>query len=254
MLEHLSASSIDTLDRCELQWYFRYVEGKKIPPAGAMVRGSGYHKAVERNFRQKVSTKEDLPAEELKQDFSDYFDHEIAEAQLREDENVGELKDSGVKLVEVFRASHAPTITPRLVEYDTTVVVADFPFQVRMDLVTESDEIRDNKTASKSPGDDAADKSTQLTAYDLAYRKQFGTAPKSLHLDVAVSKKTPEIVVKECAPRTPTQLAVFEDEVGLKLKAISAGVFKPCSADSWACSKKWCGYYEICKFGKRRKG
>jgi len=253
ILQHVSPSSLEMYDRCGIQWSFRYVLGKKVPPSGALVRGRAFHQAEEKNFKQKIETQKDLPLEEVEAAFSDAYDLEIQDATLSKDENAGTLKDEGIGGLQVYHQNIASTVQPKLVEASFTATVADYPFAVRLDLVDDQNALRDTKTSSKSPVATQADLSPQLTAYDLTYRQVFGQAPTSLKLDYAVLTKTPKTVTLIAKPRTEEVLKVYEEETALKIDAIRKGVFIPAPADSWACSEKYCGYYSICTFGARRK-
>jgi hypothetical protein len=35
--------------------------------------------------------------------------------------------------------------------------------------------------------------------------------------------------------------------------AIEAGVFLPTTPDNWRCSPKFCGYYDTCPYGRRKR-
>lgn len=251
VLKHLSVSSLQTYTRCGLQWYYRYVLGKIIPPRVAQVLGKSFHQAEAENFRQKKETGTDIPTEEVLEIFSGNYDEQIKEA-IVNGEDLGEMKDRGIKTLEVFHENIAKDIKPDLVEEKMTVQIADYEFLAYLDLVDETRAIRDIKTKSKSPSKNEAENSFQLTAYDLIYRRLTGATPSKLTLDCAITTKTPKTLILKSPPRTPQQLELFEEEVGLIRDAISKGVFFPAQADHWTCSEKWCGYYHICKYGKKR--
>ena len=51
MIDHISISQINMFSMCELQYYFRYIEGLKIPPRSSMTIGTATHKGVEKMYR-----------------------------------------------------------------------------------------------------------------------------------------------------------------------------------------------------------
>lgn len=53
---HLSISQIGMFMRCPAQWMFRYVEGIKIPPSAAMIKGTATHEGVELIYSEKKET------------------------------------------------------------------------------------------------------------------------------------------------------------------------------------------------------
>src|SRR5437879_6191865 len=76
-IDHLSASSFGMWSRCPEQWRRRYVLGQKESPGAALVIGSGFHFAQEHNFRQKIESFVDLPAEEVAEAFHHGWEREL---------------------------------------------------------------------------------------------------------------------------------------------------------------------------------
>jgi len=63
--ERLSPSQVNTFLSCPAKWYFRYALGLAEPPTGTLALGTAFHSVLAANFRQKIETKQDLPAQEL---------------------------------------------------------------------------------------------------------------------------------------------------------------------------------------------
>jgi CRISPR/Cas system-associated exonuclease Cas4 (RecB family) len=74
--QHISASQIKTYMRCPKQWYFRYIEGLKIPPKGAPWNGTKIHETVDFNYSQKINTFQDKPIHSLIEYYDSIFDKE----------------------------------------------------------------------------------------------------------------------------------------------------------------------------------
>jgi hypothetical protein len=87
-----------------------------------------------------------------------------------------------------------------------------------------------------------------LSFYGLAAWSLDGTPPPKLALDCLVKTRTPKIVTL-VTTRTKAAYNAILLRVELVNRAISSGVFPPCSPDSWACSGKFCGYFGRCPFG-----
>jgi len=253
LLDHFSVSSLGTYERCNIQWYFRYVLGKKVPPSGVLTLGKSFHQAEEKNFKQKIDSGVDLPTESVLSDFSDRFDANMEETELKQDEDKGTLKDSGVKTLEVFHEEAAVNIHPLKVEQEFQVEIGGYNFKAIIDLIDKYNAIRDLKTSGKTPSEADIQYSQQLTAYQLVYKKIYGENPSKLWLDYAIRlKKKPKVLQCQVEPRSQDQLQIFEEEAALKREAIVKGVFIPAKPDSWVCSEKYCGFFNQCKYGARR--
>jgi hypothetical protein len=244
--------------RCGEQYRRRYIQGEVIPPSASLIRGSCGHKALEKNFRQKVLTRNDLPFEELQDTFSDHWDKEKYGIVLREDEldgdspvkALGRFKDSGVALLNCFHREASPLIQPVHVE-DKFEIRFDgsFPPVIGViDRIDEGDEIGEVKFVGKSPPKDDVNHDIQLTVYDLGHRQKYGRPPKKLRKQWAVDLKTPKTVSQEAEPRSQETIERLMWRFQSVINALEKGVFLPADAGSWACSEKWCGFWSTCKY------
>lgn len=89
-IDHWSPSSLGMFMRCPYQWQQRYIRGLKKRPAEAPMVGSAVHGAIEKNFAQKVESREDIPIIDL----LDAYAEEIFPAQV-----VREQEQSGFEMV-----------------------------------------------------------------------------------------------------------------------------------------------------------
>ena len=249
----LSPSRINTYLRCPKSYEFSYVHELKLPPAGVMVRGTACHEAARHNFAAKVQTGQDAPIADLLDVFSGVFDREVEGAKLRENENAGKLKDSGVKLTTIYRTERAPLIVPAV--YEQRVILeleGGDTFEGVVDLATADHKIIDLKTASKKPAANTADNSMQLTAYGWAYYHLTNVLPTGYALDFAIhdhegkTDKAQARVLTLETQRTALDLDDFAEDVAGVFRAIKAGAF-PRSTAGWHCSPEWCGYWELCR-------
>jgi hypothetical protein len=113
--------------------------------------------------------------------------------------------------------------------------------------------IRDTKTSKKTPSEDEADKSTQLSGYAVAATAIYGKTPDALALDFLVDLKRGTEYAPRFTTRTPDDDAVFFNRLANAVNTIKSGIFTPTKPDDWRCSKKWCGYFEVCPYAKRPK-
>ena len=254
---HLSNTSISMYLRCPRQYYWRYEEHRKTPPAGAMIQGRVGHLAVEHNYRQKIDTTKDLPVDEVTDYFAETFDDEIKKEEPIYDEGqtAPTLKDEGVLLVKEHRLKLAPTIMPATVEEKVNLDFGKddvaFSLMAIFDLVDQDRNIRDNKFISRTPTADDLAKDTQLSTYSLAYRMQQrrdhgdqAQPETGLKIDAVVKNKTPKALTLTTG-RTREALRLHLNTIGQVAKGIKAEVF-PMNVGTFWCSKKMCGYWDIC--------
>ena len=71
---YLSATQVTMHKKCGLQYYKRYIEGKKRPPGIALIEGSSHHASLEYNNKYKVKQHEDRKVKQLVSRFEDEFD------------------------------------------------------------------------------------------------------------------------------------------------------------------------------------
>jgi CRISPR/Cas system-associated exonuclease Cas4 (RecB family) len=259
----LSSSMLRTLRNCGMQYYYRYVEGIIARPGVAMVIGTATHKAIEKNLRAKQETGALLSVEAVEQTaaeaLSNTWDGEnpvLHDKELIVGEKAarGWATDVAVALSRLHHGALAPAIVPVHLERYWRLDLKGYP----MDLdgfidIQEPTAVRDTKTKTKSPGEDEAERSTQLTAYALAVRTIDGTAPASVHLDFLISTKEPKYLTLTSV-RTDDDFRVLLREVETACRVIESGAFMPTDPANWQCSERWCGYFaSTCPFGARRR-
>ena len=254
----LSASQIVMFLRCARQWAFRYIEGLKVPPSGAMKQGNVFHRMAEKNYAQKMGSRVDMSEGDLADYFAEEFETSWAseEVKLNENETKGGFKDEGVALTRVFRAGIAPKVQPIAVERNFKIVVGKDDAQVLLngyiDVIDEQGRIRDTKalTPQRVPNEFDLSRDLQLSTYALARKLEdvgslpTETTPARLMLDVAVKLKHPEARILPTA-RSIEGLRLHLNTVGNVAKAIKADAF-PRNPTGWWCSPKWCGYWDRC--------
>lgn len=155
-LDHISASSVKMIARCPEQWRQRYLEGRKAPPAAALIAGRADHAAIEHSMVQKIATFTDLPTGEVMDKFIDVFEQEvehvgIAELEVKDRGDsvldkagkvrvLDKMKTEGVDMVGMYHNSMSPLIQPTSVEEEFVVELPSLPVKVigRLDLVATS--------------------------------------------------------------------------------------------------------------------
>jgi CRISPR/Cas system-associated exonuclease Cas4 (RecB family) len=247
--KYLSFSQINMYLKCPRQYEFRYIQGIKRPPSGALILGTVWHSTVEENYRQKIVTKDDLPLDHMQDFFADNWESKLEEEEIDFESSPANLKDTGISVVEAHHKNIAPTVNPVLVEEKFRVSLGDnFPFDLLgfWDVVDEDEVVIDNKSYSKTKSQTDIDKDLQLTAYSLAYRLVTGKIEGGLRIDSVIKTKQPKTVQIKTT-RTNQDCEWLLELIENVAKGIMNEVFFP-NPNGWHCSPKWCGYWKECKF------
>ncbi len=245
--KYYSYSQVNMMLRCGLQYYFRYLRGIKIPPSGALTVGRSFDDAANFNYEQKLSSGKDEPEGVLTDVFAETFEKLRHETDWQEGENPDQVKSQGVGLVKCFRNDVAPSVQPMLVQQDLFVGFEgeDFKFRVILDLVDAGNAVIDNKTAGRSYNQQAVDEDLQLTAQSFAFRSEYGVEESELGFDAVIKNKTPKAQRIRTKRTTQDHLRLLR-YIAQVDQAIKKRVFLPAAPGHWACSPKYCGYWDIC--------
>lgn len=243
---YLSPTQLNMYLRCPAQYKFRYVDGIILPPRSALVKGKAVHRGQEHNYRQKIESYKDVALSEVQEVTAAEFESLAPETEWGKDEDPGKIKDETISLASLYHAEVAPKVQPILVEEKVTVDFenTDYALLGFIDVLDDKGYIRDTKTASRTPGQDEAARSLQLTAYALAHRELMGVPESGVKLDYLVQTKSPKVVTLE-AKRSERDIKRFLNIVGRVAEAIRSQIFYP-NPNSFMCSEKNCGYYHLC--------
>lgn len=246
MDDHISASQLSTWLRCPKQYEFRYMQGLKIAPKSALTRGSAFHKAIETDHRQKISTRENLPIADVLDAYSDAFEQMATETEW--DKNPGEVKDQGIKMTQVYHESVSRVIQPVAVEEESNIIIDGQLVKAIIDLETEDGAIRDAKSAGAKKSEIPVDHLLQMAIYSHA--KPNATR---FILDNAIVTKSGK---SELESLTLTRAELPYSRLSAYLEdfsdSIIKGVFPPTNPSSWVCSAEWCGYWDKCSCGGKQ--
>ena len=113
--ESLSPSQVNTYMTCPAKWYFRYLIGLSEPTTGALALGKAFHGARS-EFPPEGKTNRDMETKDLREVFDEEWSVALAEATLRDDEDVDELAATGQILVAAYLTEAATPLQPQAVE------------------------------------------------------------------------------------------------------------------------------------------
>ena len=252
--DYQSFSSLNTYMNCNLQYYFRYVEGIKTPPAVAMIRGTAGHKGNEVNYKQKITSFVDLPESDVLDATRDKFNTESKFVEDWGDDKKDVVESRLLTLMKVVHKELHPLVQPIEVEqqYDITIPFCTLEgieghriMRMYVDVNAE-DGIHDNKYTAKAKSDADAATDMQLSLYS------YGTKVTKVGFDSMVMTKAGKCYCKSVrAIRTRSDWAKLEIRIPQIIRAIESGSFYPANPSSWVCSEKFCGYWNICEQGAK---
>jgi len=245
----LSFSQINMFLKCPRQHFYRYLQGIRTPTSGAALQSQVWHATLERNYRQKITSRRDLPLKQLLSFYAERFDEavHIEDLVLHPDENLDRLKDQGLAIAAAHHRCIAPTVQPLFVEKRFRVSLGeDFPYDLTgvWDLITVEHVLADNKAYSKAPGQIELDRDLQLGIYSLAYRLMFGETECGLRVDAVIKDQEPKPIQLPTSRTNATcrwVLGLIEEVA----QAIHDAVSFP-NPTGWQCTPRFCGFWDRC--------
>jgi hypothetical protein len=254
---------MDSYTRCGEVYRRRYIEKEIIPPGFSLIKGTCVHTAAEEDFKQKIESKENLPAEQLVELAAASFDGRIKaegvflteeEESIGKSKLMGEAKDSTVRMTREFAKSIAPRYQPVAVEEEFRIVLpGKRDILGRIDLRLESG-IQDTKTGAKKKNQSDIDGDVQLTTYAAAFQTITGKPPTDIIIDNVVdrmSEKTQKVTTESHTFKTFRDQKDFEAlarRINTITAGIEAGMFLPATPGAWWCSPTSCGYWRTCPY------
>jgi len=249
--KHLSHSQISMLLRCPRQYEYRYIQGLKVAPGAALLLGTSYHAALEKNFLQKVDTGIDLDAQTVLDAYDDAWTKRLANEEIDwQGESPSETKDLGACLVDTYMRHVAAFVMPAKVEQKFSVYLPGlegYTLDGVIDLITDKGFIIDHKTAGRAKTQQDADDDLQPCAYAAALMTDPCIDEIDFQFQVALKTKKPVIQFVD-TKRTRKHVEWYLDLCSNVVKQIKAGIFPP-NPCGWHCDPRWCGYYDRCKGG-----
>lgn len=251
-------SAMEMLSRCGEQFRRRYVENEIIPPGAALAVGIAVHESVERNLRNRLDKGVLLPvahsADAARDAVHRLFGKGVTLSPEEVSDGIGTVLGRCIDEAVTMAGAHAQVLAPQLrpvhVERTWVLRLPNYPVDLAGKIdIQERATVRDTKTARKSPDDDAAHRSGQLTAYALAVKTLDGTAElPAVAMDHVVLLKSGPKIVTQHSTRALEDAHVFLGRVERAVEAIQKGSFVPARESDWWCSPRWCGYYATCPF------
>ena len=258
-MNHLSKTQIGMFLRCPYAYYCRYVLGIKKPPSSSILMGKSFDTAVNLDYTNKIKTGRNEKASVIKDCFADSFDKDKGNTAFEAGEQPEALKDLGVKTIEVFQKEIGSAVKPTAVQVEDEITFenVDYTVKVVVDAVEAGDIVIDNKYSGKSWAEGKEFKELDPVIYALWFLNKNKRSPRCFRFDIGIGTQKPKTqqiarVVTEAEMNGFLKvLAVVNDSIQT---AKERGTFYP-RTDNFLCSKKYCGYHELCskEFGHKIK-
>ncbi len=273
-MKQVSFTQLMTYVRCPEHYLFKYVLHFPRMPRKALKHGFALHETLGYHFEQKKADGKGITSAEAKEFFVDAFRNALEEYELELEETksqltreylakekeikVGDLIDFGLRGIDAYFAELNPRIKPDLVEAPFTFEVAKGIEAVgRIDLTDTKGVIHELKTTRTSPAKQDVRADLQIALYQIAYKKLRGSLPKGISKDYIVLRKNDSKVVRFQESRSTVDQNSLFRSICMVAEAARRNIFYCLHpAESWECSKAWCGYYkahqELKKLGLER--
>lgn len=261
MIKHVSASSLNLFERCGIAWEFRYVKKIKTTPGIGMSIGLAVHEVASQILKFKCRHDGQLLENEKVMELAKIAivdQIQLNGLKLNEDEMkqgydsvVAEAEDLVVGYSELYLKELAPHINPvneDHVEVERRFSIPDFGFECLCYLDVDQEKgFRDLKTAGASKATQAvADANQQYTFYGLEHFARKKELPV-IWQDTIKRTKTPKAIIFQTF-RTEQDLNTLIERLRVFERMVKAGNFIPSPPDTWACTKKFCDYWSLCKY------
>lgn|GEM_PF-1702563 len=259
--EWISTSSLSLMMMCGIAFKLRYIDRIPEPINIRQSAGLGVHKGRQTNLAHWIHTEQYLKSSEVKDatrdDVNERFEtNEYAATEEFADKSKqaarGIAVDLAVELTAVDYSEFQVNLQPAAVELPLSV---QFPGVKRLivgkiDNVLTDASVVDLKTGKRAYGEDRAQKSMQLTTYGLLVHAKFGKLPPDYRIEsLARGAKNVTTNVYH-ASRSVEDLERQIARFNRACDVIDSGVFLPCNPEHWKCSREYCGYFDMCEFGR----
>lgn len=252
--------------RCGRQYFYRYAEGIKNPPAVALVEGGSHHSVFEVNNKYKMKTGKDKKPDTLAGRFADEFSDRAKEIPKREWRFANETKDSvivrGRKLQKLYGKNIAPIMTPEFAEFRIEMRVGVVDVVGIIDVggkwsankvmqIKKGKGLMDYKVVGKAMSRGELEGIMSLSFYGwscLSIMKGLNFSNNPPDVGFCALKKTQTPAIQwQTVPLRVSRVKWFRRLVLSIADSISRGSFPLCDPTHWCCSERFCGYWHKCR-------
>jgi hypothetical protein len=232
-----------------------------------MLKGSSEHEVFEEVYNQKIKQSDIFTPKQA----AEYGVFRIEENAKEADLTLGgSIKDTVVaaitKETSAYVSAVVPVVNPVCVEKEIrTTLRSGIPFLAYLDLISEMDGTEvlvDYKISAKKWSLSRANNDLQFQIYRMiteiddvqVHNIVESVKPVTFNKEAMDSDDVVEVASNIRVINVEPESRVSDEHLNNLIegvaKAISAGIFPPCSLDSWKCTEKFCSHYHECR-GKK---
>lgn len=270
---------------CLRAWGYRYVEKIGTPVSGRLHVGTAWDRMTRRVIEAKIdANREDWLTECTEEEAESYVTDSFENPPKENKDGVpleydfSDIDLDGTRDRLAYAARHyisdvLPTIHPVSAQREIRLeLLPNVDLLGYVDLIELNVDgtlvVTDNKASSSGRASYNTDKATvdqQLTFYQAALSKLDDTDEYLTRgwriMDIGYKRtqaKFTSVFVREPDAKTAAKLADATlknaaDQASVLLAVEKTGMFPPTGRGSWKCSERWCGYFDICEYGRRSR-
>lgn len=247
----LSSSSVDSYARCHYRWYLGYIESESGEQGIPQAVGLGVHAAAEDYYNARLRGDNPSPNEMLaagRDSFDLKFLMESAEIAAPTEDPVIARKE-GRRVTESYLTNVATQTIPILVEHGGRVDVNGIPYSFHIDLVDDTDLVRDLKVKRQKPRYGMRDYLFQAIGYCLGFRDWSGEVETGYQLDIMIRLKRdpPYHFPLRRDPFNDYEIGEFAARLERVANGIARGNFAPTGLDEDPSVCKYCPVQSLCE-------
>lgn len=259
----ISPSGFMMYRKCPRQFEYAYVLEMKKAPGVAMLKGTAIHKGAEVVHKHTIENGKPLAMEAAIAAVSDSWEKGVQDIEDWDDGDgniipAGVAKDSAINNFRAYYIQAVPLIKPVAAEKPFAQKIGTVPMRGVIDLI-------DSIEGEYSLEDDPDKPPPRIEAVADLKTSRARWAPQKLEHDVQMTiyafvEKTENVRVdllleqkngaKYCPMRTQrsrNDKRILVEDLEQTVDLIKKGIFPRCDPTSWACTPKFCGYYNLCR-------
>ena len=248
--EYISVSQVNAYQRCGIQYYFSYIEGIKTLPNDNMLRGTAIDTSANVHFSEKAINEGGVSQNNFVDMAVAKHDEESDDVNFQENTK-DESRDKTANASKTYHSVHGQVLKPRPGDTNPTQVeiyedIGDnLTLKGYVDLITDDNVIVDTKVRK-------ADK--QIDVETNLQLQTYATILDSDKVGIAsvTTAKEPKATYYGGVSNDITKKRAIQ-RIKSVSTAIDSNIFLPAQEGSWVCSEKFCGYWNMCDFGAKRK-
>tara|TARA_R110002012_G_scaffold70690_3_gene181800 strand:- start:142 stop:888 length:747 start_codon:yes stop_codon:yes gene_type:complete len=240
---HISQSQVNKYLKCGLQYKYHYIDKKKKPSNGYMLRGSAIDNSANVHFQNKIEGGKGVSSSQFVDYAVNYHDEnsEDIEFDIPKNKSRDAVSELSAVYYEGFGTMEPSSVQLKLEQkYDD-----DLDFIGYADMwFPDKSLVLDNKVwmRDKRANPDLT-KDIQMVKYaEILGAKQVGLSV------VTYVNRVPKVklIIQDI---TQKHIEVVKRRIDKAVEGIRKEVYTPPDQSVWWCSEKWCQHWDECDFG-----